>query len=104
VKLDKALLDIITIRRQVGVIEREPDAICYIFSGDGIVFDPTQGKFLARLAKGTVFGESNLTRKVSYQSIGEIRSGIRPMKLLKFPNADIKRILTLSEIEMLKDT
>jgi hypothetical protein len=59
-------LDFIQIRREVGVLEREPDAICYIFSGDGVVFDPNKGKFLARLAKGTLFGESNLSRKVSY--------------------------------------
>ena len=81
---------------------REPDSLCYIYAGEGIVYEPNSGKYLARIAKGTLFGESYLSKKVSYQTAGEIRSGIRPMKLLKFSYEDVSRVLTYTEMEILR--
>ena len=95
--LDKALSDVMDVRMAMGYARKEPYALTYIISGDGIVYNKENGGILLRLGKGHIFGESKLTKAVSRSTIGEIRSGIRPMHTLEFAYCDIERICTLKE-------
>jgi hypothetical protein len=45
-----------------------------------------------------IFGESKLTKKISLQTMGEVRCGIRALQCLQFRYNDLERILTFPEI------
>jgi len=55
-----------------------------------------------KLQKGMLFGDSPLTRKVSMSTLGEIRSSLRPMSLIKFTHDDLFRILTYPELQSIR--
>jgi hypothetical protein len=54
------------------------------------------------MTKGSIFGESFLTEKVSTNSLGDIRSGIRQLQVMQFKYEDMKKILTFPEQAAIK--
>ena len=102
--LEQAFKDIMEVRMHIGYARKEPGSLIYIIEGDGMVYDPDKREILLRLGKGHIFGESRLTKSVSRTTIGEIRSGLRPMNTLEFSYYDIERICTLKEQEKMRSS
>jgi len=55
------------------------------------------------LNMGQIFGESHLTRAASFNYLGDIRSGLRPVHLLTFSYMDLDRIISFPEKAKLED-
>ena len=69
----------IKIRLKYGYLRREPRHLNYITAGEAVVYNEANGGVLMKMTKSKVFGESLLTEKISSNSLGDIRSGIRPL-------------------------
>jgi CRP-like cAMP-binding protein len=80
-----------------------PDSIMYIISGNATVWNEQEGGVMGRLSKGAVFGESHLTRKVTWSTVGEIRAGILPVTVIKFSYKNLDRLLTFPELACVRD-
>jgi hypothetical protein len=102
VVLEKALLETIKLRLEVNHVHKEADGLYFIRSGEGVVYNKESGVVKMPLQKSMLFGDSPLTRKVSMSTLGEIRSGLRPMSLIKFHHTDLFRILTYPELESIR--
>ncbi len=55
------------------------------------------------MGPGTFFGESYITKKVSHQTLGDVRAGLRNLNLLKFHYSDLDRILSYPEIASIRE-
>ena len=78
--------------------EVEPTNLNFILSGDAIVYSSYAAEGIQmRLNMGQIFGESHLTRAASFNYLGDIRSGLRPVHLLAFSYSDLDRIVSFPE-------
>ena len=101
ITLMTALEDQIKLRREVQTHQTEPESLNFILEGEAVVYN-SKGKDVSEgvqmtLNMGQIFGESHLTKNISYTTLGEIRAGNRPVHILQFYYDDLDRILSFPE-------